>query len=84
MCSKHLSFETPVDGDTNHNLQYKHPNSNSSYLQIAAEIAAPLSQARKISMVSDGSGEIGAAKLTGEVLTIMQSVSKSTIIYLFN
>merc|ERR1711879_693585 len=42
--------------------------------KIAAEIAAPLSQARKISMVSDGSGEIGAAKLTGEVLTIMQSV----------
>ena len=25
-------------------------------------------------MVSDGSGEIGAAKLTGEVLTIMTSV----------
>ena len=25
-------------------------------------------------MVSDGSGEIGAAKLTGEVLTIMLSV----------
>ena len=42
--------------------------------QIAAEIAAPLSQAKKISMVSDGSGEIGAAKLTGEVLQIMQSV----------
>ena len=42
--------------------------------QIAAEVAAPLSQAKKISMVSDGSGEIGAAKLTGEVLTIMTSV----------
>ena len=42
--------------------------------QIAAEIAAPLSQAKKISMVSDGTGEIGAAKLTGEVLQIMQSV----------
>ena len=25
-------------------------------------------------MVADGTGEIGAAKLTGEVLTIMQSV----------
>ena len=44
------------------------------FFQIAAEIAAPLSQAKKISMVADGSGEIGAAKLTGEVLTIMQSV----------
>lgn len=42
--------------------------------KIAAEVAAPLSQAKKISMVSDGSGEIGAAKLTGEVLTIMLSV----------
>merc|ERR1711879_643045 len=42
--------------------------------KIAAEVAAPLSQAKKISMVSDGSGEIGAAKLTGEVLQIMNSV----------
>lgn len=45
-----------------------------SFFQVAAEIAAPLSQAKKISMVSDGSGEIGAAKLTGEVLQIMTSV----------
>ena len=44
------------------------------HFQIAAEVAAPLSQAKKISMVSDGSGEIGAAKLTSEVLTIMTSV----------
>jgi len=42
--------------------------------KIAAEVAAPLSQAKKISMVSDGSGEIGAARLTSEVLTIMTSV----------
>lgn len=42
--------------------------------KVAAEIAAPLSQAKKISMVSDGSGELGAAKLTNEVLQIMQSV----------
>ena len=42
--------------------------------KVAAEIAAPLSQAKKISMVSDGTGEIGASKLTGEVLQIMQSV----------
>merc|ERR1711881_632581 len=32
--------------------------------KIAAEIAAPLSQAKKITMVTDGSGEVGAAKLT--------------------
>ena len=42
--------------------------------KVAAEVAAPLSQAKKITMVSDGSGEIGAAKLTSEVLTIISSV----------
>lgn len=45
--------------------------------KIAAEIAAPLSQAKKISMITDGSGEIGAAKLTGEVLSIMTSVPQT-------
>ena len=42
--------------------------------KVAAEVAAPLSQAKKITMVSDGSGDIGAAKLTSEVLTIISSV----------
>lgn len=42
--------------------------------KIAAEIAAPLSQAKRITMVTDGSSEIGAAKLTNEVLSIMASV----------
>lgn len=37
-------------------------------------MAAPLSQAKKITMVSTGSGEIGAAKLTGEVLEIVNKV----------
>ena len=46
-------------------------------LQIAAEIAAPLSQAKRITMVTDGSAEIGAAKLTNEVLMIMASVPNS-------
>lgn len=45
-----------------------------SKLQVAAEVAAPLSQAKKITMVSSGSGDIGAAKLTGEVLTIVTKV----------
>eukprot|EP00096_Caligus_rogercresseyi_P014879 TRINITY_DN7357_c0_g1_i1.p1 TRINITY_DN7357_c0_g1~~TRINITY_DN7357_c0_g1_i1.p1 ORF type:complete len:441 (-),score=145.50 TRINITY_DN7357_c0_g1_i1:591-1913(-) len=45
--------------------------------KIAAEIAAPLSQAKKVTMISDGSGEIGASRLTGEVLTIMTSVSST-------
>lgn len=42
--------------------------------QVAAEVAAPLSQAKKITMVSSGSGEVGAAKLTGEVLAIVNKV----------
>lgn len=41
---------------------------------MAAEVAAPLSQAKKITMVSGGQGEIGAAKLTGEVLQIVNKV----------
>ncbi|KOB68833.1 putative flotillin [Operophtera brumata] len=40
--------------------------------KIAAEVAAPLSQARKVTMVSCGDSQVGAAKLTGEVLTIMK------------
>ncbi|GJQ87980.1 putative flotillin [Trypoxylus dichotomus] len=42
--------------------------------KVAAEVAAPLSQAKKITMVSTGHGEIGAAKLTGEVLNIVNKV----------
>uniref|UniRef100_A0A1B0F9G9 Band 7 domain-containing protein n=1 Tax=Glossina morsitans morsitans TaxID=37546 RepID=A0A1B0F9G9_GLOMM len=42
--------------------------------KVAAEVAAPLSQAKKITMVSGGQGEIGAAKLTGEVLQIVNKV----------
>lgn len=42
--------------------------------QVAAEVAAPLSQARKVTMVSCGGGEVGAAKLTGEVLSIVQCI----------
>ena len=42
--------------------------------QVAAEIAAPLSQKKKITMVSDGSSEVGAARITGEVLDIMVKV----------
>lgn len=41
---------------------------------MAAEVAAPLSQAKKITMVSAGNGEIGAAKLTGEVFNIVTKV----------
>lgn len=43
-------------------------------LQVAAEIAAPLSQAKKITMVSTGTGEVGAAKLANEVLDIVNKM----------
>lgn len=41
---------------------------------MAAEVAAPLSQAKKITMISSGQGDIGAAKLTGEVLQIVNKI----------
>ncbi|KAL1130957.1 hypothetical protein AAG570_012198 [Ranatra chinensis] len=42
--------------------------------KMAAEVAAPLSQAKKITMVSSGNGDVGASKLTGEVLQIVTKV----------
>ena len=42
--------------------------------QIAAEVAAPLSQTKKVVMVSSGKGEIGASKLTSEVLQIVEKL----------
>lgn len=42
--------------------------------QVAAEVAAPLSQAKKITMVSSGNGTVGAEKLTEEVFNIVQRV----------
>ena len=43
-------------------------------MQIAAEVAAPLSQAKKVTMVSTGKGDVGAAKLTGEVLDVVEKM----------
>jgi len=43
--------------------------------KIAAEVAAPLAAGcQKITMVSSGNGEIGAARLTGEVMDIITKV----------
>ncbi|CAG2169425.1 unnamed protein product [Oppiella nova] len=42
--------------------------------KIAAEVAAPLAQCNKVVMVSNGDGEVGAGKLTGEVLDIITKV----------
>lgn len=41
---------------------------------MVAEVAAPLSQTKKITMVSSGSADVGAAKLTGEVLQIVNKI----------
>ncbi|XP_022110844.1 flotillin-1-like isoform X1 [Acanthaster planci] len=42
--------------------------------KIAAEVAAPLAQVNKVTMVSSGKGDVGATKLTGEVMDIMNRV----------
>ena len=41
---------------------------------MAAEVAAPLSQTKKVTMVSIGKGDIGAAKLTTEVLDVVERI----------
>lgn len=45
-----------------------------SVLKVVAEVAAPLSQTNRIVMVSSGKGDIGAAKLTGEVMDIVNQL----------
>ncbi|CAL1546941.1 unnamed protein product [Lymnaea stagnalis] len=42
--------------------------------KIAAEVAAPLTNAKKVTMVSSGKGDIGALKLTSEVMSIMEKL----------
>jgi len=42
--------------------------------KVAAEVAAPLSKVNKMTMVADANGEIGAARLTDEVLSMMIKV----------
>lgn len=37
-------------------------------------MAAPLSQTKKVVMVSSGKGDIGAAKLTSEVLQVVEKL----------
>ena len=39
--------------------------------KVAAEIAAPITSTKKITMVTSGKGDVGAAKLTGEVLDVV-------------
>ena len=42
--------------------------------QVASEIAVPLSKVNKITMVADANGEIGASRMTDEVLSVMTKV----------
>jgi len=42
--------------------------------QVAAEIAGPLNNINKITMLSSGDGEVGAAKMTQEVLNVMEAL----------
>uniref|UniRef100_A0A2I3RVC1 Flotillin n=8 Tax=Catarrhini TaxID=9526 RepID=A0A2I3RVC1_PANTR len=46
-------------------------------LQVAEEISGPLTSANKITLVSSGSGTMGAAKVTGEVLDILTRLPES-------
>jgi len=45
-----------------------------SVVQVAAEVAAPLAQTKKVTMVSMGKGDVGAAKLTTEVLDVVERI----------
>ncbi|XP_064649586.1 flotillin-1-like isoform X2 [Lineus longissimus] len=44
--------------------------------KIAAEVSAPLAECKKVTMVSNGSGSVGASKLTGEVMDIIERMPK--------
>ena len=45
--------------------------------QVAREVSTPLLNTKKITMVSTGDSEIGAQKLTSEVLGIMASLPET-------
>lgn len=45
--------------------------------QMAEEISKPLCEARKVTMVSSGDGQVGAAKLSGEVLDMMTRIPEA-------
>ena len=45
--------------------------------EVAAEVAGPLTKAKKITMISDGSSELGASKLTQEILSIMDKIPET-------
>ncbi|XP_065201446.1 flotillin-1-like [Planococcus citri] len=42
--------------------------------KVAAEVANPLTQTKKVTMIASGNGDIGAARLTGEIISIVTKV----------
>lgn len=50
--------------------------SDACLFQVAAEIAAPLTNAKKLTMVSVGQNEVGVSKLTTEVLQMVERLPK--------
>lgn len=44
---------------------------------MAEEISKPLCEAHKVTMVSSGDGQVGAAKLSGEVLDMMTRIPEA-------
>ena len=44
------------------------------FRKVIAEVSAPLSQVKKVTMVSSGGAEVGASKMTDEVMTIVTKV----------
>ena len=44
---------------------------------MAAEIATPLGQTKKIVMIAGENGELGASKITGEILDIIAKLPKA-------
>ena len=45
--------------------------------KVAAEISGPVSQVKKITMVATGDGPVGAGKMTGEIMDIMNSLPET-------
>ncbi|XP_022907864.1 flotillin-1-like [Onthophagus taurus] len=43
---------------------------------VVKEVSGPLCETKKVTMVSSGNGEVGAAKLSGEVLNIVSTIPK--------
>jgi hypothetical protein len=59
-----------------HNLIELTDEMSVAAVQVAAEIAAPLTNTKKVTMVSIGKNDVGIAKLTTEVLQLVERLPK--------